>query len=181
MTDEQQKLIDKNVRLMYSFIKGKSEVVPHYLRDDFISDVALRFCSSAINFDKEKGFKFSTYAHGGFDMCYVDIQSRKQASYKRNNFVSQGEVEHILHNASEEEAEHIEDDILYSLISKANLTEREMKIIKGYYFDNRSMPDLGREIGLCKERISQIRKKALEKMRRAASKEKLSLADFYGH
>ena len=80
MTEEQKELASKNVGLMYSFIKGRngSGVVPYHLRDDFISDIGMGFCRSAMGFDEKKGFKFSTYAYGAFDYGCIRIITVKE-------------------------------------------------------------------------------------------------------
>jgi len=182
MTEEQQKLVNKNIGLMYSFIKDKNEagLIPRYMDDDFISDLALRFCRSAIKYNEKTGFQFSTYVYGGFNLCCIDMQSRKIPMYNKNHFVSQESTEALLSHVPVDEPCVVEDDTLWDFIDKADLTERELFVVKGYYFENKSMPLIGKEMGLCKESIRQIRGKAISKLRQAASVGELSLSDFYG-
>jgi len=152
--------------------------IPYYLRDDFVSDLALRFCTSAIKFDEEMGFKFSTYAYGGFYLCCRDIRTKYKLLYQKNNFLSQDDVWDFL-NSTSVDVEDFEEEVLFDIINKAKLNEREMMILRGHYLEGRSMAKVGREIGLSRERISQILKGVLRKIRRVASIEKLSLVDFY--
>ena len=181
MTENQQELVSKNVNLMYSFMKNKYDagVIPYYIADDFTSDLGLRFCSSAMKYDDETGFKFSTYAYGGFEMCCRDICCRKISMYNRNNFISQDFATSLMDSVPDVELKFVEEGALWSLIHKTELTERELLILKSYYIEGKSMPMIGREIGLCKERISQIRKESLLKIKKMASIEGLSLSDFY--
>lgn len=46
-----------------------------------------------------------------------------------------------------------------------NVSEREQKILKGYYIENKTFDALGKEIGITRERIRQILEKALRKMK----------------
>jgi RNA polymerase sigma factor (sigma-70 family) len=181
MTEKQKRFANKNVWLMYSFIRDKTSegVIPHYLTDDFISDMALRYCSSAIKFDEGRGFKFSTYAYGGFNMCCENIKRRKSPSYHKNHFRPRHVVERIIDSVPADSEKHVEEDALCNVIKKAKLNEREMIILKGYYFDGLSMAKVGCIVGLSKERISQILKKIVGKLKRITKSEKLSLLDFY--
>lgn len=180
MTKKQQDLVDKNVRMMYSFIRTKTDsgVIPHYLEDDFISDMALRFCNSAMKFDDNLGFKFSTYAYGAFHMCYKDIKSRKNYLYEKNNFISHDIVLDFLERTSAD-TKYIGEGILKEMIDKANLSVKESIILQNYFFDSMSMAAIGRERGVTRECISQVIKRILKKLRNVACSEDLSMMDFY--
>ena len=45
------------------------------------------------------------------------------------------------------------------------LPERERYILEQYYFENRHMIDIGRDLGVTESRICQLRKESLEKLR----------------
>ncbi len=182
MTEDQQKLIDKNVGMMHKFIRRKTDsgVIPIHLKDDFVSDMALKFCNSAVKFNSDQGFLFSTYAYGAFNMCYRELRDRKVPSYERNNFVSQEALWSFL-NKTPADTEHVEIEVLQEMINKANLSQREHMILQSYFFENRSMAAIGRECNVSRERISQIVKRILNKLRRAACSDKLSFVDFYGN
>ncbi|WP_155810613.1 sigma-70 family RNA polymerase sigma factor [Persephonella sp. KM09-Lau-8] len=70
---------------------------------------------------------------------------------------------------------------LQKLIKKAvsKLNEKERKIIKERYLkENKTLREIGEEMGISKERVRQIEKNALEKMKRFMVKNKVDVNDF---
>ena len=68
----------------------------------------------------------------------------------------------------------MKDEVL-KLFDEANLTEREITIIKGHFgFDGfpKTLEKISREIGISKQAISQIEIKALRKLKFTAKKNK---------
>jgi RNA polymerase sigma factor (sigma-70 family) len=180
MTQKQKKLIIKNYSLMQRFIEGREEkgLVPDHLQDDFNSDMALALCTSAIKFDETMGFKFSTYAYGGFNICCTNLKDRKEVSYKRNNFLTQKKVSSLLKHVAVDE-KHLAYDLVIKLIDHANLTWREDTILRSYYFEGENMAEIGRSFKVTRARISQVINKALRKLQRLVEREHLLLDDFY--
>jgi len=181
MTQEQQNLVIGNYRLMEKFIenRGETDPIPAHLRDDFISDMAWHFCNSAIKFDKSKGFKFSTYAYGGFHMCCSNIKSRKYTSYQKNNFLTQKEVSGIIESVSTVNEKHIGEESLSDLINHASLTKKENTILQRYYFDEEPMRVIGVEYNVSRARISQVIQQIVKKLQRVVGVEHLIIEDFY--
>ncbi len=179
MTQKQQKLMMKNYNLMQRFIEGREKrgLVPDHLRDDFHSDLALALCTSAIKFDESRGFKFSTYAYGGFHICCTNLKDRKEVSYQRNNFLTQKKVDNISKSIVDEK--HLVYDLVTNLIDHANLTWREDTILRSYYFEGENMTEIGRSFKVTRARIFQVIKKALRKLHRLVEREHLLLDDFY--
>ena len=60
LTDKQRKLITDNYGLLSHFIikSISNRVVPTRLEDEFISDMHLRFCISALKYDIETGYNW---------------------------------------------------------------------------------------------------------------------------
>jgi len=116
MTEKQKKFLDRHVRLMYFFIKNNIVDIPLHLRDDFVSDLAWRFCFAGMGFDEELGFKFSTYAYGGFRYCVRDVTDRKRKLYWKNHFRSQEDVWSIVNRTPAIEEKHVEEATLHKVI-----------------------------------------------------------------
>lgn len=97
LTEAQKKLIEENIRLPMHFIREsfKNDEVPRKVKDDFISDVLLNFCVSAMGYEEERGFKFSTFAHGGFNFALAKSQGYRWSKYKKYNFVSMKRLRRI--------------------------------------------------------------------------------------
>lgn len=181
MTKKQKKLVIKNYKLMQRFIDSRNaiDLIPSHLRDDFISDMALRFCISAIKFDESFGFNFSTYVYGGFDICWEDITGRTDISYKKNNFFPQKTIKRFIEKSSHTPAKHIEEEVLHSFVDETKLTERESMIVKNYYFDGKTMAVIGEEFGVTGSRIAQVLKKVVRKLKFEARTKNFTIDDFY--
>lgn len=181
MTKQQKKLVIKNYKLMQKFIDSRNaiDLIPRHLRDDFISDMALRFCISAMKFDESFGFKFSTYVYGGFDICWEDITGRADISYKKNNFFPQKTIKRFVEKSSHIPIKHIEEEVLHSFVDETELTERESMIVRDYYFDGETMESIGRKCKLTGSRISQVLQKAVRKLKFEARTKNFTIEDFY--
>jgi DNA-directed RNA polymerase specialized sigma subunit len=180
MTQEQQNLVIRNYRLLQNFIESRDErgLVPECLRDDFMSDMAWCFCNSAIKFEAARGFKFSTYAYGGFHICCSNMKGRTLPSYQKNNFTTQRKLKSISRHIVVDN-KHIDEESLLNLIDKANLTWREDTILREYYLEGENMAAIGRSFKVTRARIFQVIKKALRKLQFRVEKEHLILEDFY--
>lgn len=52
------------------------------------------------------------------------------------------------------------------IIQGSGLSEKEEKFIRYHYLESRTMTDIGKEYGICTERVSQVIKKGLMKMQK---------------
>lgn len=183
MTKKQRKLVTDNLALMKYFVgrKRMTNKIPRYLEDDFISDAALRFCISAIKYDEEMGYKFSTYAYGGFKICWDKFKTTTKDRYERENFCSTKTVELMIDKLLNDSPRkrYFDRDALCFVIDKANLTWQEMRVIQDYYFGDYSMSGVGKIFAVTRERIRQIIQKALSKLKRSMDANKLTFEDFY--
>ena len=174
LTEEQQNLITENYGLAKDFINKTLEEkkIPINLIDDFKSNIFLKFCYSALKYESDRGFKFSTYAYGGFNYGLKSILDKKIEVYD----VLDKSYE-ILEN---EENNCIENKFLYDFINKAGLKDRNKEIIIDYYINKLSFYKIGEKYNLTKEATRLIVKKVLKKLKRYAERNKLEVDDFYG-
>jgi RNA polymerase sigma factor (sigma-70 family) len=183
MNEEQKKLIEKNIKLMDLYRKEKISKgnIPDSLVDDFKSDLCLYFCNSATKFKKNIGFKFSTFAHGGFDNCWRDIVYRKKPRYLRCNYIPHSDVQVIVEKTFKEKENKIQKDVILNTILKADLSERELDIMSEYYLKGKSLKTIGIKLGISVERVRQIRINAIMKMKKVILRNKMTIGDFYDH
>ncbi len=177
LTKKQQKLIIRNYPLLRNYVGFiiKSNKVPKYLIDEFISDMYFKFCISALKYDIRTGFKFSTYAYGGFRLGLRDLLTRKWARFERVDYVeevSDYEVE-------QDEIHNLKSDLVNELVVDSTLTQRERDMIESYYYNGIAFEKIGEEFGLTKQGASFVIKGALKKLRNEARKDKLDMEDFY--
>ncbi len=183
MTKKQRKLVIDNFALMQYFVgrKKKASEIPRYLEDDFISDTALSFCVSAIKYDAELGYKFSTYAYGGFNMGWKNLHTRTKGKYERENFCSIETIKFVTDKLLEDapRPKHFDRETLCRVIDRANLTWREMRVLEYYYFGDYSMNGMGRIFAVTGSRVRQVMQKALRKLKRSMDANRLTFEDFY--
>ena len=123
-------------------------------------------------FNPNKGMQFSTYASKALRMSFYGTMGRE---YRRNRkFPASYDPEKerpkkTLHSFSigEEEIEEVRKILARN---SANLDEREIEIIRKRYLSGgeiQTLEEVGKKIGVTKERTRQIQKNALEKLRKA--------------
>ncbi len=85
LTEEQRKLITGNYGLLRRFINQilSNHKIPPHLSDEFISLMYWKFCISALKYDEELGFKFSTYAYGGFRFALQELRKKSPSEKYR--------------------------------------------------------------------------------------------------
>ncbi len=107
LTKKQQKLIVDNYKLLSGFINKiiRDKGVPEYLEDEFISDMFFKFCLSALRFDELSGFKFSTYAYGGFKFGLHELLYHKQKKIKKICYFEEDDLEYLNSCKSEQVSE----------------------------------------------------------------------------
>ena len=170
LTEEQKKLIIKNYPLVNNFIKKSIETnnIPSFLIDDFISNTLWRFCIATLKFEEDRGFKFSTYAYGGFNFSLKKTLTEKNK--KRYNVDIDEKVE------AEVEFEY---GFLEEFIKECDLKERELNIIIDRFYDKFTLSDIGKKYGFSRQYANIIIPKILKKMHRKAISKNLDMSDFY--
>lgn len=180
LTERQRKLIIDNCGLANDFIKKTllAKIIPRSLEDDFISTIYWNFCISALKYKKEKGFKFSTYAYGGFNFGLNDIFRGDKKGLKIKNLIFLNDIEEVIQIPLKKE-EKVENDSLNMLIENAKLTEREKIMLIDYYYNKLTFSSLGVKNNLSKQAARIVVKKVLGKLKRAAGRIRMQIEDFY--
>ena len=169
LSEEQRKLIEDNYCLVEDFIEEsiKENKIPDELVDEFVSETLWKFCISALKFEDELGFKFSTYAYGGFYFSLKNILSKNNEKYE-NNLDKEIKIE-----------SKIEYDFLKEFINKCDLKEKELNVIEDRFYNNLTFKDIGKKYGFSKQYARVIVSKILKKIHKKAIADDLSMTDFY--
>jgi RNA polymerase primary sigma factor len=125
-------------------------------------------------FDFSRGFKFSTYASWAVMKNFA--RARAEATSRRGRFVTSQEetLEHAAdHRSAERELETAyshDQRAVYEMLGK--LDHRERRIMVGRYgiggASELTLAQLGKELGITKERVRQLESRAHEKLRQFA-------------
>ena len=172
-------IIRANLRLVVSI--AKRHVGPSNNFFELVSDGNMSLIRAVEKFDFARGNKFSTYASWAIMKNFA--RTIPEENYRRDRFVTGHEemFEAAADNRTDEHeyetAQKRKQEAVKGMLGR--LDDRERRIIISRYGINgaseQTLEQLGRELGITKERVRQIESRAQEKLRRIASEEKLDL------
>lgn len=174
MTDTQRKMFDDNIRLAYyaagqMLRKGK---IPFGFSLDECSGIGmLTLWRATQTYNPDKGTQFSTYFCNAFWKNwyrYLRASEQTQMGFNKNiaMMFHMGLIPQWF-DRDECKEEKVENNTIYENLlgyMKKQLTPRDYIIIKGMFIDNRTLESMGQELGLTKERIRQLKVRALTKL-----------------
>jgi RNA polymerase primary sigma factor len=173
-------IIRANLRLVVSI--AKKHVGPTSNFFELVSDGNMSLIRAVEKFDAGRGFKFSTYA--SWAIMKNLARTKLEENYRRDRFVTGHEemfeiAPDIRSDAYEQESGHRRSqEIVQGMLGRLNDRERRV-LIRRYGLggaDEQTLEQLGRELGVTKERVRQIESRAQEKLRMIAIQEKLDLS-----
>jgi RNA polymerase sigma factor (sigma-70 family) len=172
-------IIRANLRLVVSI--AKRHVGPSNNFFELVSDGNMSLIRAVEKFDFSRGNKFSTYASWAIMKNYA--RTIPEENYRRDRFVT-GHEEMFEAAADTRTDEHEYEsalkrmqDVVKRILGR--LDDREQRIITSRFglggASEQTLEQLGRELGITKERVRQIESRAQEKLRKFAGEEKLEL------
>jgi RNA polymerase primary sigma factor len=172
-------IIRANLRLVVSI--AKRHVGPSNNFFELVSDGNMSLIRAVEKFDYARGNKFSTYASWAIMKNFA--RTIPEENFRRDRFVTGHEEmfeaaadnridEHEYENAQKRMQEAVKGML-------GRLDDRERRIIISRFGINganeQTLEQLGRELGITKERVRQIESRAQDKLRKIANEEKLDL------
>ena len=182
LTKEQQDLIVGNYGLLCKYVTHaiKNKQVPEYLEDEFISDMYMRFCISASKYNIKTGFKFSTFAYGGFRFGLRELLFRKKKKIDKVTYFQDLDEGYISQcKLVNEEAHKLKSEFVNSFMLEVELSLKERSIVEDYYYERLSFAKIGEKHNMSKENARLIVRKVLRKLKKAVKRDKLKIEDFY--
>lgn len=164
------RIVAANIRLVISIVKQLASTPTAF--EDMLSDGLLAMMRAVDKFDYDLGFRFSTYAT--MVIRRQLYRSMKNDHRDRTRFPN-GEGSILSEHAENEIEPRIGynswlqlNDALEEMISQ--LDDRERLIIRARFgFDTdgkkQTLQSLAKEFGVCKERVRQLEKRAMTKLR----------------
>jgi RNA polymerase primary sigma factor len=172
------RIVEANLRLVVSVAKRYTQ--PGEDLSERVSDGNVALIRATDWFDYARGNRFSTYA------CWAIINGmrcRKRAKNDRVRFAT-GHEEMLQSTADTRGDEHDQEKAHKQRQWKVErllgrLDDRERRIIAGRYgiggADEKTLKQIGKELGISKERVRQIELRAEDKLRKPARTEALDL------
>ena len=172
-------IIRANLRLVVSI--AKRHVGPSNNFFELVSDGNMSLIRAVEKFDFSRGNKFSTYASWAIMKNFA--RTIPEENYRRDRFVT-GHEEMFEAAADNRTDEHEYESALKRMQEAikgmlGKLDDRERRIIISRYglggVSEQTLEQLGRELGITKERVRQIESRAQDKLRKFAGEQKLDL------
>jgi len=172
-------IIRANLRLVVSI--AKRHVGPSNNFFELVSDGNMSLIRAVEKFDYARGNKFSTYASWAIMKNYA--RTIPEENYRRDRFVT-GHEEMFEAAADNRMDEHEYESALKRMQEAIRgmldrLDDREKLIITSRFglggAAERTLEQLGRELGITKERVRQIESRGVDKLRKIAGEQKLDL------
>lgn len=163
----QNKILEANLRFVFNIAKRyKGMGVPLL---DLISEGNLGLMKAIKKFDPNRDNKFITYAVWWVRESIKQFIKENTTTYTVDCSIYEDDEDaptNFISDETKSEEDH-KKEVISKLLSK--LTEREKEIIEKYYGLNgkeeKNLEEIGKELGLTKERIRKIKWSALQKMR----------------
>jgi RNA polymerase sigma factor (sigma-70 family) len=172
-------IIRSNLRLVVSI--AKRHVGPSNNFFELVSDGNMSLIRAVEKFDYSRGNKFSTYASWAIMKNFA--RSIPEENYRRDRFVTGHEE--MFEAAADNRADEHEYESALKRMQEAikgmlgKLDDRERRIIISRFglggAHEQTLEQLGRELGITKERVRQIESRAQDKLRRYAGEQKLEI------
>ena len=174
-------IIRANLRLVVSMVKKISG--PNQEFAELVSDGYLTLIRAIEKFDFSRGYKFSTYASWAI-MKNLSRDSREKR--RRDRLVTGYETtletapDHRHHECPGESEQEWCQQAVRGMLGR--LDDRDRQIIVSRFglegTRQKTLTQLGKELGITKERVRQLENRACDKLRKIAEEQKLDLMAF---
>jgi RNA polymerase primary sigma factor len=168
-----QELVQANLRLVVSIAKKHVGWSPSFF--ETVSDGNMSLMRAVERFDYARGFKFSTYASWAIMKNYARTVPEQHYHFGRY-ITGQDELLDAAPDHRETDRSSMDDAKLVEYLEEgmSDLTERERTIVTAHFglfgaASSQTLEELGKRFGVTKERVRQIERRAIGKIRGALS------------
>ncbi|GAC1469083.1 MAG: hypothetical protein NVSMB9_12470 [Isosphaeraceae bacterium] len=172
-------LIRSNLRLVVSIAKKRVGTANNFF--ELVSDGNMSLIRAVEKFDYSRGFKFSTYASWAimknFARSIPEEKTRRDRYVTGHEEMFQSAADYRAGEYACESNHRRNQEAVKGILGKLN--DRERQILVSRYgiggAHEMTLEQLGKELGITKERVRQIESRAQEKLRKFALEEKIDL------
>lgn len=170
-------IVEQNMGLVYAMLSRYRRALPSSQEprampdDELVSDAQLALVNAVVRFNPTRGFRFSTYACSA--IAHSLMYRGKVENRRRRWFPVQHDETLDTPVFPDDPNQELYAERLHAALdsNSAELTDLESEILdQRFPFDSRkrmTLRELGRAMGVSKERVRQIQNRALRKLRTA--------------
>ena len=192
LSDDKRKFAEENIKLMWYYVyhklipKGK---VNNDNFEDVVSHLMWHYCIAVEKFNMDRKQALSTYAYKAFHSGYCrykEVEVRFCSRFMTTSFqpdTNNDDLSSIQNSLEPSVEDKFEDEISWNriymrIITKSLLTDFEKRVIYEYNKQGKTFQAIGEETNYTRERIRQIHKVAVAKMRECVQNENMIMEDF---
>ena len=173
-------IIRANLRLVVSIAKKRVGPTNNFF--ELVSDGNMSLIRAVEKFDASRGFKFSTYASWAimknFSRSIPEEKQRRDRYVTGHDTMFESAPDTRSDVYEQESGQRRSHEVVQGMLGRLN--DRERRVLISRYgiggVDEQTLEQLGRELGVTKERVRQIEARAQEKLRKIAIEERIDLA-----
>ncbi len=177
--DVKNQIIRANLRLVVSI--AKKRVGPSNNFFELVSDGNMSLIRAVEKFDFSRGFKFSTYASWAimknFARTIPEEKSRRDKYVTGHEEMFEAAADHRTGEYEYESDHRRNQEAVQGMLGRLN--DRERQILVSRYgiggASEQTLEQLGKVLGITKERVRQIESRAQEKLRKFALEQKIDV------
>ena len=170
-------IIRANLRLVVSIAKKRVGTANNFF--ELVSDGNMSLIRAVEKFDFSRGFKFSTYASWAimknFARSIPEEKSRRDRYVTGHDEMFEAAADHRTGEHEYESDHRRNQEAVQGMLGRLN--DRERQILVSRYgiggASEQTLEQLGKELGITKERVRQIESRAQEKLRKFATEQRI--------
>lgn len=175
------KLIESNIGIIWDHIRKylKLGIITVNDIDEVYEYLADYLCRASKSYSKKKG-AFSTYVYGAFRFAiknYLETTKNYRERYKLFPEVTPHGKDDVANKSFVDDTS--DDELLFFLICRAKLTNKETKFLKLHYMKELSCSEIGEKNNISKEGARKVIVVAVQKIRNIAEQYEYKIENFY--
>ncbi len=170
-------IVSSNIRMV---VKLMGKFRNHSDREDLKNEALVLLCKVAEYFDWRRQIRFSTYYHTSFMKTMSRLAGRYAKTTARYMPDDNGCLVSVIDrpNAIEREGQAVRlQPIMADALS--SLDPREREIVMQRFFYDRTLKDVGNQLGISKERVRQLETKGITQLRSVFEENGQNMEDFF--
>ena len=175
------KLVEYHLPLLINIAEKIAWRQPSYIElDDLIQEGAPGLIKAVEEYDENRGTKFNTHAFIRIRRAIFESLRKIYQFYKFRDRQAEASLTDALEVDNTSIVDELQKKELYESMTylMKGLTREELSVIKRYYFENKTLKEIGKIMDISPQAVQQKRDKILRTLEDRARRKKLGLENF---